>query len=49
MQDLEEYRRTHDNVNVKIHEENSLGQFCAQVRHARKNILKDSKMKLTKE
>ena len=46
MQDLEEYRRTHDNVNVKIHEENSLG---AQVLHARKNILKDSKMKLTKE
>ena len=44
----------HGHVNVKIHEDNSLGQFCAHVRHSRKNILKDGipkegKMKLTEE
>jgi hypothetical protein len=49
VQALEEYRRTHGNVNVKIHEDNSLVKFCANVRHVRKNILKDGKMKLAEE
>ncbi len=49
IQDLEEYRRTHGHVNVKIHEDNSLGQFCANVRYARKKIVKDGTRKLTEE
>jgi hypothetical protein len=39
---------------VKIHEDESLGQFCAHVRHAHQHFLKDGtpkegKMKLTDE
>jgi hypothetical protein len=49
IQDLEEYRQTHGHVNVKIHEDNSLGQFCANVRYARKKIVKDGTRKLTEE
>ena len=49
MQDLEEYRPTHGQVDVKTHEDNSLGHFCADVRHVRKSIDTDRKWKLTEE
>jgi hypothetical protein len=40
IEDLEEYKQMRGHVNVKIHEDNSLSQFCAQVRHARKRSLR---------
>jgi len=45
----EEYKQTRGHVNVKIHGDNSLGQFCAHVRHARKMVVKDGTRKLTEE
>ena len=49
IEDLEEYKQTHGHVNVKAHEDNSLGQFCANVRYARKKVVKDGTRKLTEE
>jgi len=49
IKDLEEYKMTHGHINVKIHEDNSLGQFCANVRYARKKVVKDGTRKLTEE
>ena len=39
----------HGHLNVKIHEDNSLSQFCAGVRHSLKQFEKDGTRKLTKE
>ena len=47
--DLEEYKQTHGHVNVNRHEDSSLYQFCADVRHARKKVVKDGTRKLTEE
>ena len=47
--DLEEYKQTHGHVNVNRHEDCSLYQFCADVRHARKKVVKDGTRKLTEE
>ena len=49
IEDLEEYKQTRGHINVKIHEDNSLGQFCANVRYARKKVVKDGTRKLTVE
>jgi hypothetical protein len=49
IQDLKEYKRMHGHVNVKIHKDNSLGQFCANVRYTRKTIMKGGTRKLTEE
>ena len=49
IEDLEEYKQTHGHVNVKAHEDNSLGQFCANVRYSRKKVVKDGTRKLTEE
>jgi hypothetical protein len=49
IEDLEEYKQTRGHVNVKIHEDNSLGQFCANVRYARQKVVKDGTRKLTEE
>ena len=50
VEDLEEYKQTRGHVNVKIHEDKSLGQFCKDVRKARnKKGEKDDMMKLTEE
>jgi hypothetical protein len=47
--DLEEYKQTHGHVNVKQHEDSSLYQFCADVRHSLKHVEKDGTRKLTVE
>ena len=39
----------HGHVNMKIHEDSSLYQFCLEVRHSLKHYEKDGKMKLTEE
>ena len=49
IEDLEEYKRTHGHVNVNRNKDNCLGQFCANVRYARKQVEKDGKRKLTEE
>ena len=50
VEDLEEYKQTRGHVNVKIHEDKSLGQFCKDVRKARnKKGEKDGMRKLTEE
>lgn len=49
MQYLEEYMRTHGNVNVKIHEGNSLGQFCANLNVRRTLLSRRKFMELTDE
>ena len=46
IQDLEEYRRTHGHVNVKIHEDYSLRYFCANIRQAGKKAEKMTKDRL---
>ena len=47
--DLREYKQKHGHVNVKIHEDSSLSQFCAQVRHSLKQPEKNGTIKLTGE
>ena len=49
IEDLEEHKQMCGHVNVKIHEDNSLSQFCAQVRHARNKVVKDGARKLIEE
>ena len=46
--DLKEYKKTHGHVNVNRHEDSSLYQFCANIRHSLKQYEKDGKRKLTK-
>ena len=36
IEDLKEYKRTHSHLNVKIHEDNSISQFCTIVRYSLK-------------
>lgn len=36
IEDLKEYKRTHGHLNVKIHEDNSISQFCTIVRYSLK-------------
>ena len=47
--DLKEYKQKHGHVNVNTHEDSSLYQFCADVRHSLKQYEKDGKRKLTEE
>ena len=49
IEDLEEYKRTHSHLNVKIHEDSSLAQFCVDVRRSLNQFEKDGKRKLTEE
>ena len=49
IEDLKEYKWTHGHLNVKIHEDNSLYQFCAGVRHSLKQFEKDGTRKLMEE
>ena len=46
---LREYKQMHGHVNVKIHEDSSLYQFCLEARHSLKQYEKDDTKKLTKE
>ena len=39
----------HGHLNVKIHEDSSLHQFCADVRYSLKQFEKDGTKKLTEE
>ena len=39
IEDLEEYKQTHGHLNMKRDEDNSLYQFCAEVRHSLKQFL----------
>jgi len=45
IEDLEEYKRTHGHLNVKIHEDSSLHQFCADGRYLLKQFQKDGTRK----
>ena len=47
--DLREYKQKHGHVNVKIHEDSSLYQFCAGARHSLKHVKMDGTRKLTEE
>lgn len=47
VEDLKQYRAIHGHVNVKIPDDKSLSQFCANARYARKNPNKG--MQLTEE
>ena len=47
--DLKEYKQKHGHVNVNTHEDSSLYQFCADVRHSLKQFEKDGTRKLTEE
>ncbi len=47
--DLEQYKRTHGHLSVNRHEDSSLYQFCAGVRHSLKQVEKDGTRKLTEE
>ena len=49
IKDLKEFKRTHGHLNVKLHEDNSLTQFCTHVRYSLKQCEKDGTMKLTEE
>ncbi len=44
MEDLKRFKETHGHVNVSLPEDKSLGQFCANVRYARKNPGKGVKL-----
>ena len=46
---LREYKQMHGHVNVKIHEDSSLNQFCLEARHSLKQYEKDGTRKLTEE
>jgi len=47
--DLKEYKQKHGHVNVNTHEDSSLYQFCADVRHSLNQVEKDGTRKLTVE
>ena len=49
IEDLREYKQKHGHINVKIHEDSSLYQFCAGARHSLKQVEKDGTRKLTEE
>jgi hypothetical protein len=49
IKDLVEYKQTHGHLSVKKHEDNSLYQFCADIRYSLKKSEKDGTRKLTKE
>ena len=49
IEDLEKYKRTHGHLSLKKHEDSSLYQFCAGVRHSLLHDEKDGKRKLTVE
>ena len=49
IEDLKEYKRTHGHLSLKKHEDKSLYQFCADVRHSLKQVEKDGTRKLTEE
>jgi hypothetical protein len=49
IEDLHKYKQTHGHVNLKIHKDRSLYQFCAGVRHSLKQAEKDVTKKLTEE
>jgi hypothetical protein len=49
MEDLKLFKEKHGHVNVSIPEDNSLAQFCVQVRHAHNNPGKSKRKKLTIE
>jgi hypothetical protein len=49
IEDLEKYKRTHGHLSLKKHEDSSLYQFCADVRHSLNQVEKDGTRKLTIE
>jgi hypothetical protein len=49
IKDLVEYKQTQGHLSVKKHENNSLYQFCADVRYSLKQVEKDGTRKLTEE
>jgi ATPase subunit of ABC transporter with duplicated ATPase domains len=49
IEDLKKYKKTHGHVNVNRHEDSTLYQFCADVRHSLKHFEKDGTRKLTVE
>jgi outer membrane biosynthesis protein TonB len=49
IEDLEKYKRTHGHLSLKKHEDSSLYQFCADVRHSLNQVEKDGTRKLTVE
>jgi hypothetical protein len=49
IEDLEKYKRTHGHLSLKKHEDSSLYQFCAGVRHSLLHDEKYGKRKLTVE
>ena len=49
IEDLKEYKRMHGHLSLTIHEDSSLYQFCAGVRHSLKMAEKDGTRKLTVE
>jgi hypothetical protein len=46
---LVEYKQTHGHLNMKFNDDESLYQFCAQVRHSLKQPEKNGTIKLTEE
>ncbi len=46
---LEKYKQRHGHLSMKRHEDNSLYQFCLDVRHSLKQVKKDGTRKLTVE
>ena len=49
IEDLEEYKRTHGHLYVKIHEDNILSQFCTNIRYSLTQFEKDGTRKLMGE
>ena len=49
IEDLEKYKRTHGHLSLKKHEDSSLYQFCADVRHSLNQVEKDGTRELTVE
>jgi hypothetical protein len=49
IKDLEKYKRTHGHLSVKREEDNSLYQFCADVRYSLNKLEKDGAKKLTEK
>ena len=49
MENLKQYKEMQGHANVSISEDNSLAQFCAQVRHKRTNPGKSKGKQLTNE
>jgi hypothetical protein len=45
----QKYKQTHGHLSVKRHEDNSLYQFCASIRHSLKQVEKDGTRNLTEE